>query len=107
MHGLVEASFVWFLMVIAALEKFGWTQMKMDPCVWVLYGDAHGQDNSFTREALQGFTNPEALDELVAAKGDLDFVAIAGSHVDDFLLGGKEADPRWIKAREQIEERFQ
>ena len=81
--------------------------MKMDPCVWVLYGDAHGQDNSFTREALQGFTNPEALDELVAAKGDLDIVAIAGSHVDDFLLGGKEADPRWIEAREQIEKRFQ
>ena len=82
-------------------------QMKMDPCVWVLYEDAHGQDNSFTREALQGFTSPEELKELVVAKGDLDAVAIAGSHADDFLLGGKETDPRWLEARERIEERFQ
>ena len=81
--------------------------MKMEPCVWVLYGEAHGQDNHFTREALEDFTDPEVLDELIVAKGDLDIVAIAGSHVDDFLLGGKEGDPRWIKAREQIENRFQ
>ena len=46
------------------------------------------------------------LGELAAAKEDLDVVAIAGLHVDDFLLGGKESDPRWIEAKKKIEERF-
>ena len=50
--------------------------------------------------------DPGVLNELIAAKGDLDIVGVAGSHVDDFLLGGKESDPRWIQAREQIEGRF-
>ena len=72
----------------------------------MLYGDAHGKGNSFTKEALQGLTDPEVLDELIATKGVLDIVAIAGSHVDDVLLGGKEGDPRWIHARGQIEKRF-
>ncbi|CAK0870312.1 unnamed protein product [Prorocentrum cordatum] len=105
-YGLVEAAIEWFMTVSEALEEFGWTQMKMDPCAWVLYGDAHGKDNSFTKEALKDFTNPEVLGDLIAAKGDLDIIAIAGSHVDDFLLGGNDADPRWITAREQIEKRF-
>ncbi|CAK0848438.1 unnamed protein product [Prorocentrum cordatum] len=89
-----------------ALAEFGWAQMKMDPCVWVLHGDAHGRDNNFTKEALQEFIDPEVLNELVAAKGDLDIVAVAGSHVDESLLGGKESDPRWVKAREHIQGRF-
>ena len=33
-------------------------------------------------------------------------MAIAGSHAEDFLLAGKETDPRWIEARKQVEERF-
>ena len=105
-YGLVEAAIEWFMTVSEALEEFGWTQMKMDPCVWVLYGDAHGKNTSFTKEALKDFIDPEVLDELIAAKGDLDIVGVAGSHVDDFLLGGKESDPRWVRAREQIEGRF-
>ncbi|CAK0895531.1 unnamed protein product, partial [Prorocentrum cordatum] len=105
-YGLVEAAIEWFMTVSEALEEFGWAQMKMDPCVWVLYGDAHGKDTSFTKEALKDFTNPGVLEYLIAAKGDLDIIAIAGSHVDDFLLGGNDADPRWITAREQIEKRF-
>ncbi|CAK0792341.1 unnamed protein product, partial [Prorocentrum cordatum] len=105
-YGLVEAAIEWCMTVSEALEEFGWTQMKMDPCVWVLYGQSHCQDNSFTKEALDQFTGSEVVSELVAAKGDLDIVAIAGSHVDDFLLGGKETDPRWIEARKKIEERF-
>eukprot|EP00959_Pyramimonas_sp_CCMP1952_P317479 6644447-Pyramimonas_sp.AAC.1 len=78
----------------------------MEPCVWVLYGHSHGQDTSFTKEALGQFTRSEVMSELIAAKGDLDIVAIAGSRVDDFLLGGKETDPRWVEARKKIEERF-
>ncbi|CAK0890632.1 unnamed protein product [Prorocentrum cordatum] len=105
-HGLVEAAIEWFMTVSEALTEFGWTHMNMDPCVWVLYGDAHGRDNSFTKEALQEFIDPELLDELVAAKGDLDTVAVAGSHVDDVLLGGRESDPRWARAGEQIRGRF-
>ncbi|CAK0867406.1 unnamed protein product [Prorocentrum cordatum] len=105
-YGLVEAAIEWFMTVSEALAEFGWTQMKMDPCVWVLYGDAHGRGNSFTKEALQEFIDPELLDELIAAKGDLDIVAVAGSHVDDFLLGGREFDPRWVRAREQIQGRL-
>ncbi|CAK0910059.1 unnamed protein product [Prorocentrum cordatum] len=105
-YGLVEAAIEWFMTVSEALEEFGWTQMKMDPCVLVLYGQSHGQDTSFTKEALGQFTRSEVMGELIAAKGDLDIVAIAGSHVDDFLLGGKETDPRWIEARKKIEERF-
>ncbi|CAK0871003.1 unnamed protein product, partial [Prorocentrum cordatum] len=105
-YGLVEAAIEWFMTVSEALEEFGWTQMKMDPCVWVLYGDAPGKDNGFTKEALKDFTNPEVLGDLIAAKGDMDIIAIAGSNVDDFLLGGNDADPRWITAREQIEKRF-
>ena len=105
-YGLVEAAIEWFMTVSEVLEEFGWTQMKMDPCVWVLYGDAHGQDNRFTKEALKDYMDPTLLGELIAAKGDLDIVAIAGSHVDDFLLGGNESDPCWIEARKRIEERF-
>ncbi|CAK0841524.1 unnamed protein product [Prorocentrum cordatum] len=105
-YGLVEAAIEWFMTVSEALAEFGWTQMKMDPCVWVLYGDGHGRDNGFTKEALKDFTNPEVLGDLIAAKGDMDIIAIAGSHVDDFLLGGNDTDPRWITAREQIEKRF-
>ncbi|CAK0829393.1 unnamed protein product, partial [Prorocentrum cordatum] len=105
-YGHVEAAIEWFMTVSEALEEFGWTQMKMDPCARVLYGDAHGKDNGFTKEALKDFTSPEVLEDLIAAKGDMDIIAIAGSHVDDFLLGGNDTDPRWITAREQIEKRF-
>ncbi|CAK0873360.1 unnamed protein product [Prorocentrum cordatum] len=105
-YGLVEAAIEWFMTVGEALEEFGWTQMKMDPCVWVLYGQSRGQGASFTKEALGQFTGSEVMGELIAAKGDLDIVAIAGSHVDDFLLGGKETDPRWVETRKKIEERF-
>ncbi|CAK0792580.1 unnamed protein product, partial [Prorocentrum cordatum] len=105
-YGLVEAAIEWFMTVSEALEEFGWTQMKMDPRVWVLHGQSHGQDTRFTKEALGQFTRSEVMGELIAAKGDLDIVAIAGPHVDDFLLGGKGTDPRWIEARKKIEERF-
>ncbi|CAK0832546.1 unnamed protein product [Prorocentrum cordatum] len=90
---LAAAAIEWFATVSEAFEEFGWTQTKMDPRVWVLRGDARGRDNSFTKEALQGFT-------------DLDIVAIAGSRVGDFLLGCKGSDPRWAMAREQIQGRF-
>ncbi|CAK0839942.1 unnamed protein product, partial [Prorocentrum cordatum] len=105
-YGLVEAAIEWFMTVGEALEEFGWTQMKMDPCVLALHGQSHGQDTSFTKEAMGLFTGSEVMGELIAAEGDLDIVAIAGPRVDDFLLGGKETDPRWIEARKKIEERF-
>ncbi|CAK0796441.1 unnamed protein product [Prorocentrum cordatum] len=105
-YGLVEAAIEWFMTVGEALTKFGWTQMKMDPCVWVLYGDAHGRDNSFNKEALQEFIDPELLDVLVAAKGDLDIVAVAGSHVDDSLLRGKEFMQTGVKIKQQPDRSF-
>eukprot|EP00959_Pyramimonas_sp_CCMP1952_P047470 990722-Pyramimonas_sp.AAC.1 len=78
-HGLVEAAIEWFMTVSEALEEFGWAQMRMDLCAWALRGDAHGQGDRFAGEALQDFLGPEKLDMLVAAKGDLDVVAAAGS----------------------------
>eukprot|EP00959_Pyramimonas_sp_CCMP1952_P285697 5973539-Pyramimonas_sp.AAC.1 len=68
--------------------------MLMGPCARVLCGDARGQDNGFAVGAPRGFAGPEKLDMLVAAKGDRDIIASAGSHVDDLLIGGKESGPR-------------
>ena len=41
-YRLGEAAIEWFLPVSQALEQMGWTQMRSDPCVWVLYGESHG-----------------------------------------------------------------
>ncbi|CAK0885734.1 unnamed protein product [Prorocentrum cordatum] len=95
-HGLAEAAIEWFMTVREALEEFGWAQMKMGPCVWALRGDARGQGSCLTRKALLDFLDPEKLDRLIAAKCDLDIIAIAGSHVGGFLIG----------ARKKIEERL-
>eukprot|EP00959_Pyramimonas_sp_CCMP1952_P006033 126358-Pyramimonas_sp.AAC.1 len=48
-RGLVAAAVERCATASEALEEFGWTQMKMGPCVWVLHGDARGQGDSFTK----------------------------------------------------------
>ena len=74
------------------------TQMKMDPCVWVLYGEKHGLTNKVTAESLEEFLPKDVALEIVAARSDLDIIGVAGSHVDDFIYAGKDDDERWIQA---------
>ena len=40
-YGLVEVVIEWFITVSEALEEFGWTEMKMDLCAWILRGGKH------------------------------------------------------------------
>ena len=107
-YGLVEAAIEWYLTVSEVMAEQGWTRMKMDPCVWVLYGDNHGHCSSKSREALaQHFAGQQVESEILASRRDLDIIGVAGSHVDDFLYGGRSEDARWVEAKRRLEERFQ
>ncbi|CAK0818505.1 unnamed protein product, partial [Prorocentrum cordatum] len=76
-YGLVQAPRAWHQAVNRKLKDLGWRQLESDPCVWVL-------------------TSPSTAD------GPDYIVAIALSHVDDFLFAGREADKIWLEARRQV-----
>ncbi|CAK0808853.1 unnamed protein product, partial [Prorocentrum cordatum] len=80
-YGLVQAPRAWHQAVNRKLKELGWRQLESDPCVWVL-------------------TSPST------AGGPDCIVAIALSHVDDFLFAGREADKIWQQARRQVMEAF-
>ena len=77
-YGLVSAPREWFLEVNrVACEECGLTQLRSDPCLWVLPGPPGG--------------DPKGI--------------IAG-HVDDFLIAGDELDPEWRAALEKFRQAF-
>eukprot|EP00959_Pyramimonas_sp_CCMP1952_P472605 9500312-Pyramimonas_sp.AAC.1 len=76
-YGLVQAPRAWHQAVNRKLKDLGWRQLESDPCAWVL-------------------TSPSTAD------GPDYIVAIALSHVDDFLFAGREADKIWLEARRQV-----
>ena len=75
-YGPVHAPRKWYESVVTALLQFGWKQMKFDRCLFALYSDT----------------------------GEL--FAVAGVHVDDFLIAGKSGDPRYLSAKEHLRSSF-
>ena len=75
-YGLVHAPRLWHEHVKKVLLAQGWQQLASDGCVFILLND----------------------------KSEL--VACAGLHVDDFLIGGRDGDPTYEKARKSLEESF-
>ena len=71
-YGLVHAPRHWFQDVSATMRKHGWKNILADQCVFVLY----------------------------STEGDL--IAIAGLHVDDFLLAGQEDHPQYKEAEKNL-----
>ncbi len=75
-YGLVEAPIEWYLTISSFLEELGFERQLSDPCCWGLFD-----------------------------KDDLPIGWICG-HVDDFMFGGREDDPRWKKICKSIQEKF-
>ena len=76
-YGLVQAPLEWYLTVDEFLRSLGFERQKSDPCAWSLFD----KDN--------------------------EPIAYICGHVDDFLFGGRESDPRWHQIKAKIKERFQ
>jgi putative AlgH/UPF0301 family transcriptional regulator len=73
----VQAPLEWYLTVDEFPRSLGFERQKSDPCAWSLF------DN------------------------DNEPIAYICGHVDDFLFGGRESDPRWHQIKAKIKERFQ
>ena len=72
-YGLVQAPRCWFNDVSRRMLAQGWKTVLADRCLFVLYDDDTG-----------------------------DVIAIAGIHVDDFLIGGDEDHPKYQQAFKQL-----
>ena len=72
-YGLVQAPRCWFNDVSRRMLAQGWKTVLADRCLFVLYDDDTG-----------------------------DVIAIAGIHVDDFLIGGNEDHPKYQQAFKQL-----
>ena len=76
-YGLVHAPRKWHESVVEALLLGGWTQTKADRCLFCMFDDQ-------THE----------------------LIALAGMHVDDFLICGKEDHPKYIAAKAELQSKF-
>ncbi|CAE7817945.1 RE1 [Symbiodinium sp. CCMP2592] len=76
-YGLVHAPRRWHDSVVKAMVAFGWRQMQSDRCLFALYD-----------------------------KGDGRLIAIAGLHVDDFLIGGIADHPEYVRAKKDLQQQF-
>ena len=72
-YGLVHAPRKWHESVVEALLTGGWTQSKADRCLFCLYDDAAHE-----------------------------LIALAGIHVDDFLVCGVEGHSKYEAAKEDL-----
>ena len=75
-YGLAHAPRRWFESVVKAMEEYGWRQSISDRCLFMLFDDL-GQ--------LQ---------------------AVAGLHVDDFLIAGNPANEFYLKAKLHLQKQF-
>ena len=75
-YGLVHAPRKWHETVVKAMNDFGWHQMKSDRCVFAL------RDN----------------------EGKL--CALAGLHVDDFLIAGLPGHYMYLRAKAELQRQF-
>lgn len=78
-YGLVTAPRSWFNSVTGKMIKSGWRALLGDRCIFIL---------------------EETVDEKTTICG------IAGVHVDDFLIAGREGSERYAKAEEELREAF-
>ena len=76
-YGLVHAPRKWHESVVEALLLSGWTQTKVDRCLFCLYDDQ-------THE----------------------LIALAGIHVDDFLICGVEHHKKYQQAKQELQAKF-
>ena len=76
-YGLVHAPRKWQESVVDALLQSDWTQTKVNRCLFCLYDDV-------TRE----------------------LIALAGIHVDDFLICGQLDHPKYEKAKQEVQAKF-
>ena len=75
-YGLVNAPRAWFDHVVGTLKKIGWEQLLSDRCVFVLRNSSGC------------------------------IVALAGIHVDDFVIGGLETDEVFQAAQASLEQAY-
>ena len=76
-YGLVHAPRKWHESVVEALLLGGWTQTKADRCLFCMFDDqAH------------------------------ELIALAGMHVDDFLICGQEDHPKYVAAKANLQSKF-
>eukprot|EP00435_Cladocopium_sp_Y103_P022896 s1673_g5.t1 len=80
-YGLVHSPRAWYNDVAATLTKTKWRMLLSDRCLFTLYDEE---------------TDPE----------NPELIAIAGVHVDDFLIGGKEDHPKFQEAISQLEKAY-
>ena len=80
-YGLVHAPRKWYDHVTKTLLAQGWEKLISDGCIFVL------KDKKIEDEEDQ-------------------VVAVAGIHVDDFLVGGREDNEVYMTAKEKLEEAY-
>lgn len=45
LYSLVGAALEWYFGIGETLTEYGWTQMRMEPCTWVVYGENRRKTN--------------------------------------------------------------
>lgn len=75
-YGLVQSPRLWFEELQSTMLKQGWRQITADRCAFIL------------------------LDK------DGTLVGLAGIHVDDYLIAGKDGDPMYMKAEKELRETY-
>ena len=81
-YGLVQSPRLWYQHVVKTLLAQGWQQLASDRCIFILVS-----------EGSKHLEEPEVI-------------AIAGVHVDDFLIGGDESNKEYLTAKERLESSF-
>ena len=80
-YGLVHAPRKWYDHVTNTLLSQGWEKLLSDGCIFIL-------------------KDPKIADE------EDQVVAVAGIHVDDFLIGGREENEVFVDAKKKLEEAY-
>ena len=78
-YGLVHSPRKWWETVVAAMKRSGWKALLGDKCLFVLQEEINGK---------------------------LEIVGLAGLHVDDFLIAGKEGSKVYDHAVQELREKF-
>ena len=80
-YGLANAPAQWYTSVATTLASLGFEQLQTEPCGWRLM----------------------AVDE----DGTRRLAGLVVAHVDDFLFGGDQTSPEWIRALQGIYDAYQ
>ena len=75
-YGLVQSPRLWFEELQSTMSKHGWRQITADRCAFILMNK------------------------------DGTLVGLAGIHVDDYLIAGKDGDPTFMNAEKELRETY-